>query len=80
MDMGALANATRSSGGATHFLRELGQLREVYDKIEAALRAQSLIVIRTDPGRSENDWRTIDVDVAGRGRDVKAPAGYYAPW
>jgi len=55
-------------------------LPEVYDRFEAALRAQSLVVIRADPGRSENDRRKIHVDITARNREVRAPAGYYAPW
>ncbi len=80
INFAGFVNVIRSTGGNTHSLRNLTELPEVYEKIAAALRAQSLVVIRTDPGRSENDWRTIDVDVAGRGREVRAPAGYYAPW
>jgi VWFA-related protein len=80
INFAAFLNVIRSTGGNTHSLRNLKELPEVYEKIEAALRAQSLVLIRTDPGKSENDWRTIDVDVAGRNREVRAPAGYYAPW
>jgi Ca-activated chloride channel homolog len=75
-----LAGVIRSTGGLVHHLKNLAELPAVYQKIEAALRAQSLVVIRTAPGRGENDWRAIDVEVGGAKRDVRAPAGYYAPW
>ena len=75
-----LGRVIRATGGLMHRLDELKDLPAVYEKIDAALRAQTLVVIRTDPGRSESDWRRIDVEVAGRNRDVRAPEGYYAPW
>lgn len=77
---GELIGVTRSTGGMTHHLESLAELPKTYEHIAATLRAQSLVVIRTDPGRNENDWRNIEVDVIGRKRDVRAPSGYYAPW
>jgi VWFA-related protein len=77
-----IGDATRmieSTGGRLHRLFDLAELHDVYRQIAEDLRAQSLVEIRTDPGRSENDWRKIAVEIAGRA-DVRAPAGYYAPW
>lgn len=75
-----LTRVINATGGDAYLLRSLDDLPQVYAQIEEALRAQMLAVIRTDAGRSENDWRTIDVDVEGRRLQVRAPAGYYAPW
>ena len=74
-----LTRVSESTGGLTHRLSDLGKLGAVYAQIEADLRAQSLVVIRTDAGKSEKDWRKIEVSVPGRPR-VRAPEGYYAPW
>lgn len=74
-----LRRVCESTGGRLHMLETLDELPKVYAEIAADLRAQLLAVIRTDPGKHENDWRSIDVDVAGR-RGVRAPEGYYAPW
>jgi VWFA-related protein len=75
-EMRKVSNAT---GGRLHTIRDLKELAEVYGKIEADLRAQTLVLVRTEAGKSANDWRAIDVDVKGR-RDVRAPEGYYAAW
>jgi VWFA-related protein len=79
VSMNRLTAVSESTGGLTHKLQSLDELKDVYARIEADLRAQTLVTIRTDPGRSENDWRRIEVAVPGRSR-VRAPVGYYAPW
>jgi VWFA-related protein len=74
-----LTQAAESTGGRVHRLMKLEDLPAVYRAIETDLRAQVLAVVRTDRGRHENDWRAIEVELAGR-KGVRAPAGYYAPW
>ncbi|MFZ2492868.1 MAG: hypothetical protein WA208_15405, partial [Thermoanaerobaculia bacterium] len=66
-----------ASGGRLHEVGRLGALGKIYDSIGEALEAQALVTIRTDPATKENEWRTIDVDIAGA--EVRAPAGYFAP-
>jgi Ca-activated chloride channel homolog len=76
----ALESVSASTGGSTQTLHRLEELPALYERIEAALRAQILVFVRTDPGTRENEWRQIRVDV-NRGKfDVRAPEGYYAPW
>ncbi|HEY0156992.1 MAG TPA: VWA domain-containing protein [Thermoanaerobaculia bacterium] len=69
-----------STGGTFHTLTELAALPGIYARIEAALRAQVLAFVRTEPGKKENEWRNIRVTVEGEGLDVYAPEGYYVPW
>ena len=68
------------TGGTAHTLHELPELPSIYARIEAALRAQILAFIRTDPATRENEWREVKVSVAGEGLQVYAPEGYYATW
>jgi VWFA-related protein len=78
---GTLKRVAESTGGTSHTLEHLGDLPGIYSRIEAALRAQILAFIRTDPATRENEWRPIEVEVKGRsGGEVYAPEGYYAQW
>ncbi|HUP49572.1 MAG TPA: VWA domain-containing protein [Thermoanaerobaculia bacterium] len=76
----ALSRVARSTAGNAYKLERLDDLPRVYDRIEAALRSQFLLYVRTEPGASGNEWRRIDVAVDARGFTVHAPEGYYAPW
>ncbi len=67
-----------SVGGTFDSLASLDELPAVYARVEAALRAQVLAFISTEPATHENDWRAIDVEVTDE--KIHAPAGYYAVW
>lgn len=71
-----LSSIARTTGGSAQSLDDLGQLPRLYAHIEAALRAQFLAFVRTDPATRENEWRPIQVRV--QGSEVFAPEGYYA--
>lgn len=75
-----LAGTARSTGGSSQALDDLSELRPVYARIEAALRAQILAFVRSEPGTRENEWRPIRVTLDGVDASVFAPDGYYAPW
>ena len=75
---GTLARIARSTGGTFHPLSALSELPGVYEQIEAALRAQLIAFVRTDPATRENEWRAVRIEVAGQ--TVFAPEGYYATW
>ncbi len=77
---GELTRVAQSTGGTYQTLHELRELRALYARIEAALRAQVLLFVRTDPATKENEWRGVQVQVDGEGLDVFAPEGYYAAW
>jgi Ca-activated chloride channel homolog len=77
---GSLERLGPSTGGTAHRLNTLPELPSIYAAIEAALRAQILAFIRTDPATRENEWRSVRVSVAGAGLEVYAPEGYYATW
>lgn len=76
-DAARLVEVARASGGRLHEFRELGDVGAIYGSIADALRAQALVTIRTSPAAKENEWRSIEVEL--KGREVRAPAGYYAP-
>jgi VWFA-related protein len=75
-----LQRIAQTTGGTAHILKDLAELPAIYARIEAALRAQILAFVRTDPGTRENEWRSIKVQVSGPDLDVFAPEGYYAAW
>jgi Ca-activated chloride channel family protein len=77
---GGLRRIAESTGGSTQTLDNLAELPRVYQRIEAALRAQYLVFIRTDPAKRENEWRAIKVRVDDKNVETFAPAGYYATW
>ncbi|HEV7243104.1 MAG TPA: VWA domain-containing protein [Thermoanaerobaculia bacterium] len=77
---GELKRVARATGGSAHTLEQLAELPKVYAQIEAALRAQFLAFVRTDPATRENEWRTVRVEVRGEDLKVYAPEGYYAGW
>jgi VWFA-related protein len=77
---GELTRVAQSTGGTYQTLHELRELRALYARIEAALRAQVLLFVRTDPATKENEWRGVQVQVDGEGLEVFAPEGYYAAW
>ncbi|HYI12428.1 MAG TPA: VWA domain-containing protein [Thermoanaerobaculia bacterium] len=75
-----LKRVAQSTAGTSHTLHSLAELPDVYTRIEAALRAQILAFVRTDPGTRENEWRSVTVEVNGEDLEVYAPEGYYAAW
>ena len=75
-----LPRVARATGGTSQVLVDLGQLPALYARIEAALRAQFLAFVRTDPATRENEWRAVRVEVKGVDAEVYAPEGYYATW
>lgn len=75
-----LKKVARMTGGTAQPLDDLAQLPAIFARIEAALRAQVLVFIRTDPAKRENEWRNVNVEVSGENLEVHAPAGYYATW
>ena len=61
-------------------MKQLSELPPVYARIEAALRAQLIAYVRTDPATRENEWRPVRIEVTGTSGEVYAPEGYYATW
>lgn len=68
------------TGGTSQMLERLDDLPSIFARIEAALRAQVLAFIRTEPAKKENEWHAVQVEVKGNELQVYAPAGYYASW
>lgn len=76
----SLSAMAESTGGRAYVLDRVEDLPQVYQRIGDALRSQFLVFVRAEPGRHENDWRDIDVEIVARGLTAFAPEGYYAPW
>ncbi|MFN6962142.1 MAG: VWA domain-containing protein [Pyrinomonadaceae bacterium] len=67
------------SGGTYHTAKNLGQLRQVYERVLGDVgRTYSLVYQPTNP-RRDGTWRTITVELPARpGLRVRARRGYYA--
>jgi Ca-activated chloride channel family protein len=74
----SLRTVARSTGGDFYAMKRLDALPQIYDEIAAALRAQFVVGIRSNPG-GENEWRPLKIEVRRPGVRVHAPSGYYAP-
>jgi VWFA-related protein len=75
----SMSALSQSTGGSAYRLDRLEMLPQLYQRIETALDAQHLLLVRTEPATSEDEWRNIRVEAAERGIKVHAPDGYYAP-
>ncbi len=54
-----------------------GDLAAVYRRIDEELRAQYLLAYRSPSTRGPDTFRTVRVEVAGRGLTARTIAGYY---
>lgn len=64
------------SGGRGFFVEEVNELDRVYAAIEAELRSKYLLVYQSSGG-ADDGFRQVEVQVEGRGLEVKAMRGYY---
>jgi Ca-activated chloride channel family protein len=67
-----LAELARRAGGQLYFLREIGNLSEIYRRIALAIRAQYTLGFYPTAGTSRPGWRALRVELAA---DAKAPPG-----
>jgi Ca-activated chloride channel family protein len=67
-----LAELARRAGGQLYFLRETGNLSEIYRRIALAIRAQYTLGFYPSAGTEHAGWRTLRVEL---GAGAKAPAG-----
>lgn len=74
----SLESYARSTGGHAFFPAHAGELDAVFDRIVAELAHQ--YVLSYSPTNTERDgrWRKIDVQLRGRGYEVRARRGYRA--
>jgi Ca-activated chloride channel family protein len=75
-----LTRIAQTTGGTYQKLHELAELPGLYARIQAALRSQFLVFVRTEPATRDNEWRPVQITVDGEPVEVYAPEGYYAVW
>ena len=75
-----LAELVRRAGGQLYFLREMGTLSDVYRRIAQTLGAQYTLGYYPSAGLARPGWRTLRVELPGRG-DVRLAyrVAYYVP-
>ncbi len=67
-----LAELARRAGGQLYFLREIGNLSEIYRRIALAIRAQYTLGFYPRAGTARAGWRSLRVELAG---GANAPPG-----
>lgn len=67
-----LAELARRAGGQLYFLREIGNLSEIYRRIALAIRAQYTLGFYPSEGAARSGWRALRVELAA---GASAPAG-----
>lgn len=72
-----LAELVRRAGGQIYFLREIGTLGRVYQKIAETLREQYVLGYYPSAGLAKLGWRSLQVDLAGRVAQVTHRPAYY---
>jgi VWFA-related protein len=88
LEVGALDRGVRQqvrelaeeTGGQSFFIRDAAELAGVYEQIEQELRSRYFLGVTppgTHPDETEDRYRRIEVDVAGRGRTVRTAQGAY---
>jgi hypothetical protein len=67
-----LAELARRAGGQLYFLREIGNLTEIYRRIALAIGAQYTLGFYPSAGTARPGWRSLRVDLAS---DAKVSPG-----
>jgi VWFA-related protein len=67
-----LAELARRAGGQIYFLREIGNLSEIYRRIALAIRAQYTLGFYPSAGTARSGWRSLRVELA---ESAKNPPG-----
>ncbi len=67
-----LAELARRAGGQLYFLREVGNLNEIYRRIALAISAQYTLGFYPSEGTARPGWRSLRVDLAS---EPSSPAG-----
>lgn len=72
-----LAELVRRAGGQIYFLREIGTLGGVYQKIAETLREQYTLGYYPSTGLAKPGWRGLRVELPGRPAQLMHRAAYY---
>lgn len=74
---GKLDRLATETGGSSYFIREIGELDQIYIAIEQELRSQLLLAYQSNNSADDGAFRRIEVKVDRPGAVVKTLAGYY---
>jgi Ca-activated chloride channel family protein len=72
-----LSRLGTETGGGSYFIDGTGELKRVYAKIEAELRAQFLIVYQSDNQATDGRYREVEVKVKRPSLRASTQRGYY---
>ena len=72
-----LTRLADETGGRMFYIREIGELENVYSQIQRELRSQYLIAYQSTNTSEEDTFRVVDLEVARQGVEVKTLSGYY---
>lgn len=72
--LGRLAEET---GGRSFFVKDPAELPAIYDIIQKELRSRYYLAYQSTNTEDDNEFRTIDVQVARNGVEAKTLRGYY---
>ena len=79
-----LAELVRQAGGGLYFMRELGGLAGVYQRIALTLGAEYTLGYYPPAGVARPGWRSLDVQLrpgasAPAGSNIEHRSAYYVP-
>lgn len=72
-----LARMARETGGRSFFVESTAELEGVYGQIERDLRSQYRIAYQSSNNRTDDTFRAVRVEVAGKGMEARTISGYY---
>ncbi len=72
-----LARFADETGGRAFFLDGAGELSAAYTAIQQELRSRYYFAYQSSNISTDDDFRTVEVDLARRGLDAKTLRGYY---
>ncbi|MEM6455337.1 MAG: VWA domain-containing protein, partial [Acidobacteriota bacterium] len=72
-----LRRLAEETGGRSFFIDDIGGLASVYASIQEELRARYLLAYQSSNTSGRDDFRRIEVEVDGGGREAKTLRGYY---
>ncbi len=72
-----LARFATETGGQAFFLDSIEELPEVYRRIEEELRSRYYLAYQSSNTSRDDDFRSIEVELARRGLEARTLRGYY---
>ncbi|HVT43641.1 MAG TPA: VWA domain-containing protein [Thermoanaerobaculia bacterium] len=78
-DLGAsskMRSMAAETGGIAYFIRNVGDLKDTYARLEAELRTQYLIGYYAESSRNDDRYRTVDVKSDRKGAKVRTIRGF----